>query len=76
MNLILLKKIISIALLIMLIPFTIIAQSNLKTHPIIAMWHTSLLESLQNEINSKNRKIMNWVYKHEFKYVDFNFKKR
>ena len=52
----------------------LIARSNLKIHPIIAMWHTSLLESLENEINSKNRKIMNWVYKHKFKYVDFKFK--
>ena len=50
----------------------LIARSNNRHHPIIAMWHVSLLKSLEEELNLKNSKIMIWVKKHKYKFVDFN----
>ena len=50
----------------------LIARSNNRYHPVIAMWHISILDSLENEIRSKNRKIMFWVKKHKYKFVEFN----
>ncbi len=49
-----------------------IARSNQRHHPVIAMWHVSLLKSLENELKSKNSKIMLWVKKHKYKFVDFD----
>ena len=50
----------------------LIARSNKRHHPVIAMWHVSLLKSLEKELESKNSKIMLWVKKHKYKFVDFN----
>ncbi len=50
----------------------LIARSNQRHHPVIAMWHVSLLKSLENELKSKNSKIMLWVKKHKYKFVDFD----
>ena len=36
------------------------------------MWHVSLLESLEKELKLNNSKIMLWVKKHKYKFVDFN----
>ena len=52
----------------------LIARSNKRYHPVIAMWHVSLLKSLENELKSKNSKIMLWVEKHKHKFVDFDNK--
>ena len=49
-----------------------IARSNQRHHPVIAMWHVSLLKSLEDELKSKNSKIMLWVKKHKYKFVDFD----
>ncbi len=49
-----------------------IARSNKRHHPVIAMWHVSLLESLESELKLKNSKIMLWVKKHKYKFVDFS----
>ena len=49
----------------------VLAQSNGKTHPIIGIWHSNLLESLKNSLNSGNRKIMNWASQHSLEYVEF-----
>ncbi len=38
------------------------------------MWNVNLLNSLEQELNQKNRKIMTWVEKHNFDFVDFNYK--
>ena len=35
------------------------------------MWHISLLKSLEEELKSNNKKIMLWVKKHKYKFVDF-----
>ena len=50
----------------------LIARSNKRYHPVIAMWHVSLLKSLENELKSKNSKIMLWVKKHRYKFVEFD----
>ena len=50
----------------------LIARSNGKIHPIIGMWNISLYNNLKNELESENRKIMEWVYKNNFDFVDFN----
>ena len=50
----------------------LIARSNNRHHPVIAMWHVSLLKSLEKELKLKNSKIMLWVKKHKYKFVDFN----
>ncbi len=50
----------------------LIARSNGKIHPIIGMWNISLYNNLKNELKSENRKIMEWVYKNNFDFVDFN----
>ena len=49
----------------------VLAQSNGKTHPIIGIWHSNLLESLKHSLNSGNRKIMNWASQHSLEYVEF-----
>ncbi len=49
----------------------LIARSENKIHPVIGFWHLSLINSLKEELDSNNRKIMNWVSKNKFEYVDF-----
>ena len=49
-----------------------IARSNNRHHPVVAMWHVSLLKSLEKELKFKNSKIMLWVKKHKYKFVDFD----
>ena len=51
----------------------LIARSNNKVHPVVSMWNVSLFESLEKELNQKNRKIMTWVEKHHFNLVDFDY---
>ena len=50
----------------------LIARSNNRHHPVIAMWHISLLKSLEKELKLKNSKIMLWVKKHKYKFVEFS----
>ena len=50
----------------------VLAQSNAKTHPIIGVWHSSLYESLQNDLNSGVRKILDWASKHPLGYAEFS----
>ena len=49
----------------------VLAQSNAKTHPIIGVWHSSLYESLKNDLNSGVRKILDWASKHPLGYAEF-----
>ena len=49
----------------------VLAQSYAKTHPIIGIWHSSLYESLKNDLNSGVRKILDWASKHPLGYVGF-----
>ena len=50
----------------------LIARSNQRHHPVVVMWHVSLLKSLEKELESKNSKIMLWVKKHKYKFVEFD----
>tara|TARA_Y100000768_G_scaffold151706_1_gene113411 strand:+ start:131 stop:739 length:609 start_codon:yes stop_codon:yes gene_type:complete len=50
----------------------LIARSNQRHHPVIGMWHVSLLKSLEKELEAKNSKIMLWVKKHRYKFVEFD----
>ncbi len=37
------------------------------------MWNVKLLKSLEKELNKNNRKIMSWVEKHNYTFVDFDY---
>ena len=52
----------------------LIARSNNKIHPVIGIWNINLLKSLEQELKSDNRKIMEWVYKNKYDIVDFPIK--
>ena len=52
----------------------LVARSNNRFHPVISMWKVNLLNSLEKELSLKNRKIMTWVERHNFDYVDFDYK--
>ena len=50
----------------------ILAKSNDKIHPIIGAWHTSLLKSLNEHLESGTRKILEWAEKHPLEFLEFN----
>ena len=52
----------------------VMAKSNGKIHPIVGIWHSSLLKSLENDINLGTRKILNWAQKYSIGYVEFSNK--
>jgi len=49
----------------------ILAQSANKTHPVIGLWHISLLKSLEEFLQKESRKIMNWVSKQNYELLKF-----
>jgi len=49
----------------------LIARSNGKIHPVVGLWNINLLDKLKKELQSDNRKIMNWVSKNKYEFVDF-----
>ena len=51
----------------------LIARSNNRIHPVVSMWNVKLLKSLEKELNKNNRKIMSWVEKHNYTFVDFDY---
>ena len=52
----------------------ILAKSNDKIHPIIGAWHTSLLTSLNEHLESGTRKILEWAEKHPLEFLEFDEK--
>ena len=52
----------------------ILAKSNDKIHPIIGAWHTSLLTSLNEHLESGTRKILEWAENHPVDFLEFNEK--
>ena len=52
----------------------ILAKSNDKIHPIIGAWHTSLLTSLNEHLESGTRKILEWAENHPLDFLEFNEK--
>ena len=53
----------------------ILAQSNKKTHPVIGLWHISLLKSLENDLNEGARKILSWAEKHPMEFINYQYEK-
>lgn len=49
----------------------VLAKSSGKVHPIIGIWHLSLLKSLSIDLNSGTRKILDWANKHPIGYEEF-----
>ena len=52
----------------------ILAKSNHKVHPIIGIWHISLLSSLDVHLDKGVRKIMSWAKLHPIEYIDYSNK--
>ena len=52
----------------------ILAQSSYKIHPVIGLWHISLLKSLEEFLQKKSRKIMNWVNEQNYELINFENK--
>ena len=52
----------------------ILAKSNDKIHPIIGVWHTSLLKSLNEHLESGTRKILEWAENHPLEFLEFKEK--
>ena len=50
----------------------VMAKSNNKIHPVIGIWHISVLKSLDDGLNSGMRKIMDWANKHPLDFEDFS----
>ncbi len=51
----------------------LIARSNGKIHPTVSMWNVNLLNKLEDELSNNNRKIMEFVKKNHFNFIDFKF---
>ena len=49
----------------------LIARYDGKIHPVVGAWHITLFKNLENQLKSNNRKIMDWVSKHDYDFVDF-----
>ena len=49
----------------------ILAKSADKIHPVIGLWHVSLLNRLSHFLEKKDRKIMNWVNMQNYEILNF-----
>ena len=49
----------------------ILAKSADKIHPVIGLWHVSLLNRLSHFLEKKDRKIMNWVNTQSYEILNF-----
>ena len=49
----------------------ILAKSADKIHPVIGLWHVSLLKRLEDFLEKKDRKIMNWVNMQNYEILNF-----
>ena len=52
----------------------VIAKSFNKTHPVIGIWHISLIKSLEEFLATDNRKIMHWVEQQNYEILNFKDK--
>ena len=52
----------------------VIAKSSNKTHPVIGLWHISLMKSLEEFLTKDNRKIMHWVEGQNYEILNFENK--
>ena len=49
----------------------VLAQSDNKTHPTIGAWHTSLFDSLDEQLNKGMRKILSWAELHSIDFINY-----
>ena len=49
----------------------VLAKSSGKVHPVIGIWHLSLLKSLSVDLKSGTRKILDWANKHSLGFEEF-----
>ena len=52
----------------------VIAKSTNKVHPVIGLWHISLIKSLEEFLANDNRKIMHWVDGQNYEILNFENK--
>ena len=52
----------------------IIAKNDDKIHPVIGLWHVSLLKKLEEFFKQQDRKIMNWVKLQDYEVLNFENK--
>ena len=52
----------------------VIAKSSNKIHPVIGLWHISLIKSLEEFLANENRKIMHWVEGQNYEFLNFENK--
>ena len=52
----------------------ILAKSSNKMHPVIGLWHISLIKSLEEFLATDNRKIMHWVEQQNYELLNFEYK--
>ena len=52
----------------------VIAKSFNKTHPVIGLWHISLIKCLEEFLATNNRKIMHWVEQQNYEFLNFEYK--
>lgn len=50
----------------------IMAKSNNRIHPVIAIWNINLLENLEIYLKNGERKIIIWAKNHNLEYEEFN----
>ncbi len=52
----------------------ILAKNAGKIHPVIGLWHISLLKNLEEFLKKDDRKIMNWVKLQDYEVLNFENK--
>ncbi len=52
----------------------ILAKNYDKIHPVIGLWHISLLKNLDQFLKKEDRKIMNWVRLQDYEVLNFESK--
>ncbi len=52
----------------------ILAKNSNKIHPVIGLWHVSLLGKLEEFLKKEDRKIMNWVKLQNYELLNFENK--
>ena len=52
----------------------ILAKNSDKIHPVIGLWHVSLIKKLEEFLAKEDRKIMNWVKQEDYELLNFENK--
>ena len=52
----------------------ILAKNDNKIHPVIGLWHISLIKNLEEFLKKDDRKIMNWVRLQNYEVLNFENK--